>query len=127
MRVRGNLGLDSKDSILAGISSLLVPILKPIGLGDWRICTALISGFLAKESVVSTIDILFAGEVANVIAPITAASILAFSLLYTPCIAAIAAIKREMGVRWAAFVVIWQCFIAWLVAFIIYNVGGLLF
>ena len=114
-----NLVSDSQSSILAMISGLVAPIMRPIGLGDWRICTSLISGFMAKESVVSTIQILFGGSISSVMAPITAATLLVFSLLYTPCVAAVASIKREMGMKWAVNVVIWQCIIAWIVAFIV--------
>ena len=92
-----NLVKDSSDSILAMAAGLLVPIFKPLGLGDWRICTALISGFMAKESVVSTLEVLFSGSIASVLTPLAAASLLAFSLLYTPCVAAIASVKRELG------------------------------
>ena len=92
-----NLVKDSADSILAMVAGVLAPIFKPIGLGDWRICTALISGFMAKESVVSTLEVLFSGNIASVLTPLAAASLLVFSLLYTPCVAAIASIKREMG------------------------------
>ena len=104
---------DSADSILAMVAGVLAPIFKPIGLGDWRICTALISGFMAKESVVSTLEVLFSGNIASVLTPLAAASLLVFSLLYTPCVAAIASIKREMGSKWAVGVVVWQCVIAW--------------
>ena len=114
-----NLVTDSQDSILAMISGVVAPLMRPIGLGDWRICTSLISGFMAKESVVSTIQILFGGGINSVMAPITAATLLVFSLLYTPCVAAVASIKRELGMRWAVAVVIWQCIIAWVVAFIV--------
>ena len=113
-----NLVKDSSDSILAVISGILVPLFKPLGLGDWRICTALISGFMAKESVVSTLEVLFGGNIASVLTPLAAASLLVFSLLYTPCVAAIASVKRELGSRWAAGVVLWQCVIAWLAALI---------
>lgn len=110
-----NLVKDSADSILAMVAGVLAPIFKPIGLGDWRICTALISGFMAKESVVSTLEVLFSGNIASVLTPLAAASLLVFSLLYTPCVAAIASIKREMGSKWAVGVVVWQCVIAgWL-------------
>ena len=114
-----NMVEDSKDSILSGISGLLVPFMKPAGLGDWRICTALISGFMAKESVVSTLKILFESNVQEAISSATAASLLVFSLLYTPCVAAIAAIRRELGRKWAAGVVLWQCFIAWAAAIVV--------
>ncbi len=114
-----NLVTDSQNSILATIAGFVAPLMRPIGLGDWRICTSLISGFMAKESVVSTIQILFGGGISSVIEPITAATLLVFSLLYTPCVAAVASIKRELGASWACSVVIWQCVIAWIVAFIL--------
>ena len=115
---------DSKDSILALIAGHLVPLMRPIGLGDWRICTSLISGFMAKESVVSTMKILFGGQVAGAISGRAAASLLVFSLLYTPCVAAIASIRREMGTRWAVGLVAWQCFVAWLGALLVYGIGA---
>ena len=121
-----NMVKDSQDSILAAIAGLLVPIFKPLGLGDWRICTSLISGIMAKESVVSTLEILFNGSVTAAITTRAAASLLVFSLLYSPCIAAIASIKREMGHRWAIMVVIWQCVVAWIAAFVVYMIGGIL-
>ena len=102
---------------------MLVPLFKPLGLGDWRICTALISGFMAKESVVSSLQILFGTSVSTAISSLSAASLLVFSLLYTPCVAAIASIKRELGVKWAAGVVVWQCVIAWVAAFIVRLIG----
>ena len=112
-----NLVAASKDSILAMISNCLVPIFAPLGLGDWRICTSLISGVMAKESVISTLEILFGGAVKDALTPVAAASLLVFSLLYTPCIAAIASIRRELGRKWAVGMVIWQCMIAWVAAF----------
>ena len=115
---------DSKDSILALISSVLVPIFKPIGLGDWRICTSLITGFIAKESVVSTMEILFVGQVSQLLTKVAAASLLVFSLLYTPCVAAVTSIKRELGGKWAIGLVLWQCAIAWLASFLVYLIGG---
>ena len=114
---------NSKDSILAMIAGAISPIFAPAGLGDWRIVTSFISGFMAKESVVSTLEILFTGGVESAISTVTAASILAFSLLYTPCVAAIASIKRELGTLWAVGVVIWQCVIAWIAAFIVHCIG----
>ncbi len=119
-----NFVTDSEQSILAIIAGIIVPLMRPAGLGDWRICTSLISGFMAKESVVSMLELLFANEggVANAISTATAASILVFSLLYTPCVAAIAAIRRELGRKWAAFTVLWQCAIAWFMSFIIYSI-----
>ena len=119
-----NLVKDSSDSILAMAAGLLVPIFKPLGLGDWRICTALISGFMAKESVVSTLEVLFSGSIASVLTPLAAASLLAFSLLYTPCVAAIASVKRELGGKWAIGVVAWQCVVAWIVALIVRFVAA---
>ena len=122
-----NLVTDQKDSILAMISGLLVPIFTPIGLGDWRICTSLISGFMAKESVVSVLEVLFGGNVGTAMSTLTASCLLVFSLLYTPCVAAIASIKREMGGKWAICVVLWQCAVAWLAAGVVYLVGTLFF
>lgn len=120
-----NLVHDSQDSILAHAAGIFVPILAPLGLGDWRISTALISGFMAKESVVSTLEVLFGslGGIAAVITPLAAASLLVFSLLYTPCVASIAAIKRELGSGWAAGVIVWQCSVAWAAAFIVRMIG----
>ena len=118
---------DSQTSILALISGWLAPLLKPIGLGDWRICTSLISGFMAKESVVSVMGVLFQTTgLSTILTPLSAASMLVFSLLYTPCVAAIAAIRRELGRGWAAGVVLWQCSIAWIAAFLVRVIGLLL-
>ncbi|MGN0673582.1 MAG: ferrous iron transport protein B [Anaerovoracaceae bacterium] len=117
-----NLVSDSSDSILALISSGLAGIMAPIGLGDWRICTALISGFMAKESVVSTLQVLVSGNITQLLVPRAAASMLVFSLLYTPCVAAVASIRRELGTRWAAGVVVWQCVIAWIAAWICWHI-----
>ena len=114
-----NLVSNSGDSILAAVSGMLVPLFTPIGLGDWRIVTSLICGFMAKESVVSTLEVLFAGGMAGILSTQQAASLLAFSLLYTPCVAAVASVKRELGGKTAVGMVIWQCFIAWAAAFII--------
>ena len=119
---RFSLVTDQQDSILAAIASVLAPLMKPVGLGDWRICTALISGFMAKESVVSTLGILFGKSVTTALSAASAASLLVFSLLYTPCVAAIASIRREMGPKWAFIVIIWQCFIAWLAALVTYMI-----
>ena len=121
--LRFEMVVDSKDSILALVAGFLAPLMRPIGLGDWRICTSLISGFMAKESVVSTLEILFGKQVAAAISARSAASLLVFSLLYTPCVASIASIKREMGSRWAFGVVIWQCVVAWLCALLVYGMG----
>ncbi|MBE6724636.1 MAG: ferrous iron transport protein B [Ruminococcaceae bacterium] len=114
-----NLVADSKDSILALISGALVPVMRPLGLGDWRICTSLISGFMAKESVVSTMEILFGAGIGSVLTTLSAATLLVFSLLYTPCVAAIASIRRELGHKWAVGVVVWQCVIAWIAALLV--------
>lgn len=117
-----NLVKDQHDSILAIVSGWFVPLMKPIGLGDWRICTALFSGFMAKESVVSTLEVLYGQDVAQVMTSAAAASLLVFSCLYTPCVAAIASINRELGKKWAALVVLWQCFVAWAASFIVYQI-----
>ena len=122
-----NLVDDTHNSILANIASLLVPIMRPLGMGDWRIVTSLVCGFMAKESVVSTMQMLFAPEgVAASISALTAAGMLVFSLLYTPCVAAMAAIRRELGRQWALYVVLWQCGIAWVMAFAVRLIGQLL-
>lgn len=124
--VHFNLIQESKDSILAMIAGIFVPLFKPLGLGDWRICVALISGFMAKESVVSTLEILFSGSIQQLMTPLAAMCLLVFSLLYTPCIAAITSIRRELGHKWAWGVVIWQCVLAWIAAFIVHMVGGMI-
>ena len=113
-----NIVSDSAESIMAMISGWLVPVFVPLGLGDWRIVTSLISGFMAKESVVSTMEILFGSGIQAALTTVSAATMLVFSLLYTPCVASIAAVRRELGVRWAVGVVIWQCIVAWVVAFV---------
>lgn len=107
---------NSAESIMAVIANFISPIFKPIGLDDWRLITSLISGFMAKESVVSTIQILF-GSAISELSTGTAISMLVFSLLYTPCVAAIASIKREMGTKWAVCIIIWQTVLAWILAF----------
>ena len=117
-----NLVEDSSQSLMAMISGFIAPIFKPIGLNDWRIVTSLISGFMAKESVVSTMQILFGEGISQVLSHAQAASMLVFSLLYTPCVAAIAAIRRELGKRWAFCVIIMQCVVAWLVALVFYAI-----
>ena len=121
-----NIVSDSQESILATVASVIAPIFAPMGFGDWRISTALITGFMAKESVVSTLSVLFGQTSAllGCITPVSAASLLVFCLLYTPCVAAIASIKRELGSKWAVGVVIGQCVIAWVAAFVVYLVGS---
>ena len=119
-----NLTSDTQNSMLASIAGILEPVMAPIGLGDWRIITSLISGFMAKESVVSVMSTMF-GESVSSLGTLTAVSMLVFSLIYTPCVAAVAAIRREMGRKWALSVVIWQCTLAWVMAFIARLIGSL--
>ena len=121
-----NMVSDSAHSILAVVSGAIAPLFAPLGLGDWRICTALICGVMAKESVVSTLEVLFGGSITAALSPLAAACLLVFSLLYTPCVAAIASIKRELGARWAVAVVVWQCALAWAAASIVHLIGLLL-
>ncbi|MBQ8994558.1 MAG: ferrous iron transport protein B [Oscillospiraceae bacterium] len=125
---RFSLTEDPQTSILAMIAGFFAPLLKPLGLGDWRIVTSLISGFMAKESVVSTMEILFGSDIQSFLTSASAASMLIFSLLYTPCVAAITSIKRELGSKWAFGVVVWQCVIAWVAAlvtrFVFLMIGG---
>lgn len=113
---------DSSTSMLARISGLVAPVFAPLGLGDWRVVTALTSGFMAKESVVSTLEILYPEGIGQAFSQAQAGALLVFSLLYTPCIAAISAVKRELGKKVALATVLWQCLIAWIVAFIFYIV-----
>ena len=119
---------DASRSMLAKISGIIAPIFTPLGFGDFRISTALITGFMAKESVVATISVLFGttANLVNIITPLSALSLLVFSLLYTPCVAAIAAVKRELGGRWAVTVVVLQCVIAWIMAFLVKIIGTLI-
>ena len=121
-----NMVEDSSHSILAAAAGWMAPVFAPLGLGDWRIITSLISGFMAKESVVSTLEVLFAGGVENTLTTLAAASLLVFCLLYTPCVAAIASVKRELGGKWAILVVFWQCGIAWIAAFAVKMAGTLM-
>ena len=116
-------GMES-ESILARVAGLVAPVFSPLGFADWRIVTALVSGFLAKEVVVSTLSALFAGvAISQVLSPLTAFSLLVFCLLYTPCVAAIATIRRELGGRWAMTIVVGQCLVAWLVAWLVHLLG----
>ena len=123
---RLNVVSNQHDSILAVVAGFIAPIFKPLGFGDWRMSTALIAGFLAKESVVSTVNVLFGSEAAvlGTLTPLAALSFLVFCLLYTPCVAAIASIRRELGRGWAALVVLFQCAVAWVVAFLVHFIGG---
>ena len=114
-----NMVTDSQSSLLSLIAGVFVPVFVPLGLGDWRICTSLISGFIAKESVVSVMEVLFSEGVEAALSTGAAITMLIFSLLYTPCVAAIAAVKRELGRKWAFFVVIWQCAVAWIIALLV--------
>ena len=122
-----NFVTNQEDSMLAMVASFIAPVFAPAGLGDWRLCVSLISGFMAKESVVSVLYVLYSGVgIASVMTSLQAVSILIFSLLYTPCVAAIASIRRELGNRYALGVVFWQCFIAWLLAVIVFQIGSLI-
>ncbi len=121
---RFNMVADEQDSILAVVAGWIAPIFRPAGLGDWRIVTSLVSGFMAKESVVATMEVLF-GDGLMSLGTLTAVSMLVFSLLYTPCVAAIAAIKRELGFKWSVNVVVWQCMIAWCAAVLVQLIGRL--
>lgn len=123
-----NLVENSQDSILATIAGFIAPIFKPLGFGDWRISTALITGFMAKESVVSTLSVLLGSgvKITSLLTQLGAASLLVFCLLYTPCVAAIASIKRELGRKWACFVVVFQCVIAWIMAYITHGIFALI-
>ena len=127
--LRFNIVAESKESILAILAGYIAPIFNPLGFGDWRISTALISGFMAKESVVSTLSILYGSTQSLLMSLSTPAalSLLIFCLLYTPCIAAIAAIKRELNGKWALIVVFGQCLIAWLASFVVYHLILLVF
>ncbi|MBR4768739.1 MAG: ferrous iron transport protein B [Lachnospiraceae bacterium] len=114
---------DQQNSMLALIAGWIAPVLQPLGLGDWRIATSLISGFMAKESVVSTMNVLFGENVSTILSHASAVSILVFSLLYTPCVAAITSIRRELGRKWAFGVILWQCLIAWIAAFLAHLIA----
>ena len=120
-----NMVSDSSESILASVAGFIAPVFAPLGLGDWRVVTSLISGFMAKESVVSTLEILFGSSVSTAFTTLSAVSLLVFSLLYTPCVAAISSIRRELGHKWAVLVVVWQCAIAWIAAFLVRMIGML--
>jgi ferrous iron transport protein B len=131
---RFNVVANSSESLLALIGKWIAPLFAPLGFGDWKIATSLITGFTAKEAVVSTMSVLTGTSVSNltqslgtIFTPLTAASFLTFTLLYTPCVAAIAAIKKEMDSNWQALlVVVMQCVVAWIAAFVVYHIGILL-
>lgn len=126
--IRLNIVADSRQSILAVLAGMITPLFKPLGFGDWRLVTAILTGVMAKESVVSTISILFGStiEMVSVISAAGAMSFLVFCLLYTPCVAAIASVKKELGGKWAAYVVVIQCVVAWIAALITYIIAGIL-
>ena len=127
--VRFNVVVDSADSLLALLGGLIAPLFSPLGFGDWQSSTALVTGFIAKESVVSTLTVLLGGSTAALAAiftPLTAFTFLVFALLYTPCVAAIAAVRNELGGKRAVGVVLMQCVVAWVVAFMVHTVGLLL-
>lgn len=126
---RLNVVTDSQESLLAAIAGVIAPIFLPLGFGDWKISTALITGFTAKESVVSTLTVLLGGStdaLASLFTPLTAIVFLVFTLLYTPCVAAISSVRRELGGKWALGVVMVQCVIAWLIAWIVRLAGMML-
>ena len=124
---RLNVVSDSQESLLAILAGVIAPVFAPLGFGDWRISTALITGFMAKESVVSTLTVLTDGiSITSLLSPLAAAALLVFCLLYTPCVAAITSIKRELGGKWSVLVVILQCVIAWVCAFAVYAIGRIL-
>lgn len=120
-----NMVVDSQNSILAMVAGKLAPVFAPAGFGDWRITTALISGFMAKESVVSSLTVLFGSTAAlqSSLSTVGALSLLVFCLLYTPCVAAIASVKRELGGKWAVMMAVGQCVIAWIASVVIYHIG----
>ena len=122
-----NVVSNSQQSLLAVISGVIAPLFAPMGLGDWRVCTALLTGFMAKESVVSTLSVLFGTtqSLRDILTPLSAVSLLVFCLLYTPCVAAISSVRRELGGKWACFVVVAQCVIAWIVAYAVYLLLGM--
>ena len=120
---RLELAASAEDSILASVAGILAPVFRPLGLGDWRIVTALITGFLAKESVVSVLELSFAGGITAALTGLSALVLLVFCLLYTPCVAAVASVKRELGAKWAWRMILWQCAIAWIAALLVRLAG----
>ena len=125
--LRLNLVADSQSSLLASLAGIIAPVFAPLGFGNWQIATALITGFMAKESVVSTLTVLLGGmELTTFMTPLTVVSLLVFTLLYTPCVAAVSSVKRELGGGWAWGVVIGQCLVAWIAALLVRTIGLLL-
>ena len=126
---RFDMTTDSGNSILAVIAGYVAPVFEPLGFGNWKFATAIITGFLAKESVVSSLKVVFGGKefVSAALTSVSACSMMVFCLLYTPCVAAVASVKRELGGRWAAFMVVFQCAVAWVCAFLVSLVGGAIF
>ena len=125
--IRLNVVADPQDSMLASLAGLVAPVFRPLGFGSWQFVTALITGFMAKESVVSTLTVLLGGTaLTSFLTPLTAVSLLTFVLLYTPCVAAVSAVKRELGGKWAVLVVVVQCVVAWLAAWLVYSLGSML-
>ena len=124
---RLNLVSNPESSILSAIAGVISPVFAPLGFNDWRISTSLIAGFMAKESVVSTMSVLYGGaDITKTLGIASACSLLTFCLLYTPCVAAVAAIRREIGRGWAAVTVVGQCVIAWMVAFAVHGIALLI-
>lgn len=122
--MRLNITTDSAESLLAMLGNVVAPLFVPLGFADWKVPTALITGFVAKESVVSTLTLLIGeGNLSLMFTPFQAVVFLVFSLLYTPCVAAIAAVKRELGKGWAVSIVLIQCIVAWVAAFLVYILG----
>ena len=126
---RFDMTTDSGNSILAVIAGYVAPVFEPLGFGNWKFATAIITGFLAKESVVSSLKVVFGGKefVSAALTSVSACSMMVFCLLYTPCVAAVASVKRELGGRWAVFMVVFQCAVAWVCAFLVSLVGGAIF
>ena len=127
--VRFNVVADQSQSMLAGIGTIFAPIFEPLGFGDWRAATAVLTGFMAKENVISTITQLVGVNLAlltTLFTPLAAYTFLVFVLLYTPCVMAIITVRNELGGKYAAVIVVLQCVVAWIVAFIVHGIGLLL-
>ena len=123
---RMNMVVNPENSMLSGIAGFITPIFTPLGFGDWRICTALVAGFMAKESVVSTLSVLCGTTILTFLTPVSVWALLVFCLLYTPCVAAVSSVRRELGGKWALTVVVGQCAVAWVCAFITKIIAGLI-